>query len=442
MVRRPDEGWLGPRSEAIVTESTAGPASETRGFLFADLRGYTAFAEAQGDQAAADLISAYRAIVREVIPRFEGAEIRTEGDSFYVVFRSASSAIRAGLEILERSAGSAPGGRPIRVAIGVHAGEATQTAEGYVGTAVNVAARICALARPAELLVSETARTIARGQLAVRFIPRGSRRLKGVREPVAVYAVTAGAAPATRPWSGGRVPSVLRGRLDRLALPIALAVGVLILTAGAIAFIGRDLGGTASDASGTPTAGLTGSAPATPSAAPSQSSGALSRAEAEHRLRQRIDPDVARLCTSADPADAPDVGIGFGPVFEPLSTEGGLRCQLGGGAAPNVVYFWQGLFETADRLGRGTEDAFFAIVGERNLPPGDCSTDTRAWGTWEFLGSSGKLLCSRFGGEAFIAWTYDGDPVIGTAEREDGDSERLYRWWVDHARDLARESSS
>jgi class 3 adenylate cyclase len=115
-----------------VTESPAPPASEARGFLFADLRGYTAFAEAEGDQAAADLLSAYRAIVREVIPRFEGAEIRTEGDSFYVVFRSASSAIRAGLEIRERATGSAPG-RPIRVAIGVHAGEATQTAEGYVG---------------------------------------------------------------------------------------------------------------------------------------------------------------------------------------------------------------------------------------------------------------------------------------------------------------------
>lgn len=74
-------------------------AGLTKGFLFADLRGYTHFVESRGDAAAADLLGRYRNLVRAVIAQYDGAEIRTEGDSFYVVFRSASQAVRAGLHI-------------------------------------------------------------------------------------------------------------------------------------------------------------------------------------------------------------------------------------------------------------------------------------------------------------------------------------------------------
>ena len=76
------------------------PSPQTRGFLFADLRGYSAFAERQGDQAARELLTRFRQSVRQVIGSFDGAEIRTEGDSFYVVFDSVSHAVRAGLAIL------------------------------------------------------------------------------------------------------------------------------------------------------------------------------------------------------------------------------------------------------------------------------------------------------------------------------------------------------
>lgn len=54
-------------------------APRTRGFLFADLRGYTRFVESHGDKAASELLSAYRTLVRAAVARFSGAEIRTEG---------------------------------------------------------------------------------------------------------------------------------------------------------------------------------------------------------------------------------------------------------------------------------------------------------------------------------------------------------------------------
>lgn len=54
--------------------------SVTRGFLFADLRGYTDFVESHGAAAAASLLTRYRSLARESIGRFGGAEIKTEGD--------------------------------------------------------------------------------------------------------------------------------------------------------------------------------------------------------------------------------------------------------------------------------------------------------------------------------------------------------------------------
>src|SRR5262245_17411348 len=175
--------------------------SVTRGFLFADLRGYTHYVETHGAAAAADLLTRYRAVVREAIRRFDGAEIRTEGDSFYVVFGSVSDAVQCGLTIVHDAAtrtAELPE-EPISVGIGVHAGETIETPEGYVGTPVNVAARLCALAAPGQVLVSDTVRTLAQTVLPVAFRSMGKRQLQGVTDPVAVDAVVS-ADPARGRW--------------------------------------------------------------------------------------------------------------------------------------------------------------------------------------------------------------------------------------------------
>jgi outer membrane protein assembly factor BamB/class 3 adenylate cyclase len=176
----------------------------TRGFLFADLRGYTHFVETHGDEAAARLLKAYRALMRDVIARYGAAEIKTEGDSFYIVFPTASSAIEGGRAILDAAAEATARdpSLPIQVGIGVHAGETEDTGEGPVGLAVNIAARVCAQARPGELLVTDTVRSLTRTRMSVRFVPRGSPRLKGIAEPIPLYAVAAEVAvvPVRRPW--------------------------------------------------------------------------------------------------------------------------------------------------------------------------------------------------------------------------------------------------
>src|SRR3989442_4948542 len=118
-------------------------ASQTLTFLFSDLRDYTRFVEQFGDTAATTLIGDYRRIVRAEVAKTAGAEIKTEGDSFYVVFTSGRAAVSCGVGILREAErySRARSDRPMKVGVGIHAGEPTPHEGQYVGAAGIVAAR-------------------------------------------------------------------------------------------------------------------------------------------------------------------------------------------------------------------------------------------------------------------------------------------------------------
>jgi outer membrane protein assembly factor BamB/class 3 adenylate cyclase len=223
-----------------VTEESVARGS-THGFLFADLRDYSSFAETHGDDAAAALLARYRAIVREVIAQHDGAEIRTEGDSFYVVFPSASTAVRGGMAIVDAARTAIP---PILLGVGVHAGETAETGEGPVGSAVNIAARVCAQAGPGELLVTDTVRSLTRTRLEFRFVPRGSPTLKGIQEPIALYRVVARddpealalAAAPPAPRAGKATASAPRFAVPRRGRALGLGVVASLIGLTLIAF--------------------------------------------------------------------------------------------------------------------------------------------------------------------------------------------------------------
>jgi class 3 adenylate cyclase len=161
----------------------------THGFLFSDLRGYTHLVDTRGAIEASHLLGRYRAIVREVVTHHGGAEIKTEGDSFYVVLPSASAALRCGLDILRSCTEPADGGEAIQLGIGIHAGESVAHEGGFVGSAINIAARICALATAGEVLVSGTIRELTRSIVSAEFVFVGRRQLKGLDQPVEVFRV-------------------------------------------------------------------------------------------------------------------------------------------------------------------------------------------------------------------------------------------------------------
>ena len=73
-------------SQAIPASGEGG----THGFVFADVRGYARIVETRGAVDASRLLERYREIVRDVAARDGGAEIKTEGDSFYIVLPAAS----------------------------------------------------------------------------------------------------------------------------------------------------------------------------------------------------------------------------------------------------------------------------------------------------------------------------------------------------------------
>lgn len=208
----------------------------TRVFLFTDLREYTRFVEAHGDVAATRLLRDYRTIVRREVARTKGAEIKTEGDSFYIVFESAVPALDCAVAIIKQvqAHNARHPDRQLHVGAGLHAGDAVAYDDQYVGGAVIVASRLATKAAAGELLVSDTTRGLARTGQAHRLVDRGTVVLKGVGEAIHVWSVDLGdhppastdeAAPALLPNAELRRPPapgqlvcpVLVGREKELA---------------------------------------------------------------------------------------------------------------------------------------------------------------------------------------------------------------------------------
>jgi len=180
-----------PRAQPSRTQRKRSAPAITRAFLFSDLRDYTSFVEAKGDAAAARLLKDYRTLVRREVARHDGAEVKTEGDSFYVVFESPSAALDCAVSILR--AADIRNGRdptsPLRIGIGLHAGETVAYDDQFVGGAVNVASRIAGKAGAGELLISDTLRGLVRTGRNIAMTDRGALELKGVTEPIRAWLV-------------------------------------------------------------------------------------------------------------------------------------------------------------------------------------------------------------------------------------------------------------
>jgi class 3 adenylate cyclase len=235
-------------------------ASHFRGHLFADLRGSTAFTEKAGNAAGAELVGRFRQLVRDEVSQHDGAEVKTEGDAIYVVFPSASTAVMCGLAIVERAAHANETNpqAPIRVGVGVHAGEAVAVPEGgYIGTAVNLASRVCGVAEAGEVLVTGTVRSIAQQSIPVTFVSRGKRRLKGIAEPVELYRVVP---------EGVTVPTAWSVRARRLAADASVVVALLVVVLLAFALLTKPRPSAVAQATATPVPPT--ASPALPTAAP------------------------------------------------------------------------------------------------------------------------------------------------------------------------------
>ena len=160
-----------------------GLPSGTVTMLFSDIEGSTRLLGQLGVQYG-EALSVQRSIIREEVRRWRGREVGTEGDSFFVVFGSASDAVSAALAA-QRRLSSYPwrDGVALLVRMGLHTGEPIVHDGDYVGMDVHRAARIAAAAHGGQIVMSATTAQLIRDRSpAVRLKDLGWHRLKDIPE--------------------------------------------------------------------------------------------------------------------------------------------------------------------------------------------------------------------------------------------------------------------
>jgi class 3 adenylate cyclase len=180
--------WTGFRAWSPPTPGVHGRVLTT--LLFTDLVDSTATLVRLGDGAWREALSAHYEGARRELERFRGQEVETTGDGLLATFLGPAAAVRCAEAI--RSIAAREG---MSVRAGLHVGEIEQVASGIRGVAVNETARIMSVAKPDEILVSETARALAT-VAGLRFEDRGMHELKGFPEPRALFAYVGANSPA------------------------------------------------------------------------------------------------------------------------------------------------------------------------------------------------------------------------------------------------------
>jgi class 3 adenylate cyclase len=149
--------------------------------MFTDIVDSTKRAAALGDRMWRTLLERHDDIVRQQLSRFRGREVKHTGDGFLATFDGPARAVRCASAIAETM-------QPLGLAVrgGLHTGEIELKGDDIGGIAVNIAARVAAMAGPNETLVSRTVRDLVAGS-GLRFDDRGLHELKGLPEQVHVY---------------------------------------------------------------------------------------------------------------------------------------------------------------------------------------------------------------------------------------------------------------
>jgi class 3 adenylate cyclase len=174
----------------VGTRGTREPERRLATVLFTDIVGSTDRAAAVGDRRWRDVVELHDEIVRKALARHRGREIKTMGDGFLATFDGPARAIRCAQEALREAERI---GVPVRA--GVHTGECDVVGDDLAGMAVNIGARVGALAEAGEVLVSQTVKDLVVGS-GIDFEDRGAHTLKGVPGEWRLYASQTNRQPA------------------------------------------------------------------------------------------------------------------------------------------------------------------------------------------------------------------------------------------------------
>jgi class 3 adenylate cyclase/DNA-binding CsgD family transcriptional regulator/tetratricopeptide (TPR) repeat protein len=170
-----------------MAEQTATAAT----FLFTDIEGSTQLLKRLRARYGA-VLAQHQHLLRQAFGAYGGQEVDTQGDAFFVVFSRARDAVLAAVEAQRALAAHEwPDDQQLRVRIGIHTGEAALAENRYVGLSVHRAARICALGRGGQILLSQTTRHVVEDDEeplpGVELRDLGEHMLKDLARPARLF---------------------------------------------------------------------------------------------------------------------------------------------------------------------------------------------------------------------------------------------------------------
>ena len=185
--------------------------------MFTDIVGYTLLAQ-KNESLSLSLLEEQRKLVREILNRHNGREVKTIGDGFLIEFPSALDAVRCAYDIQEKAREhNVPSSEEKRVhlRIGIHLGDVVESEGDISGDAVNVASRIGPFAENGGISLSRQVYDQVQNKFELTLTSLGTKNLKNVATPIELYKVTL-------PWTEERVISPAQPDKKRIAvLPFA-----------------------------------------------------------------------------------------------------------------------------------------------------------------------------------------------------------------------------
>lgn len=165
-------------------------ADGTVTIVFTDIVDSTVLIGRIGDHAFLPLLRQHHALVQELTAAHGGTVVNRQGDGSMLAFSSARRAVSCAKSIQHRVGSElVDGTSPLRVRIGIHAGDALREADDFFGTTVHYAARVAGHALGGEILVSSVVRDLVAGVSDVTFLEGREVELKGIEGLQRLFAV-------------------------------------------------------------------------------------------------------------------------------------------------------------------------------------------------------------------------------------------------------------